>query len=838
MAKDFLGLTNEEVRALQLTDGYNELPSQKQQNGLELFIKVVSEPMLLLLVITGVIYFFLGDIRDTLMLSVTIFVIVGITYYQERKTEKTLEALKQIASPKSTVIRNGKEIKIESREIVRGDFVVMREGDRVSADGVILSCQNLSVDESLLTGESLPVRKQIWNGKLSEGRPGGDDMPFVYSGTLVVSGRGIFQVRSIGVGTQIGQIGRSLEDIKPEETLLKKETSRVVKIMAALALFLCIFVVALNYFMYQDFVGGLISGLTLAMSLLPEEFSVILVIFITLGSWRLSRRRVLTRHAQAIETLGAATVLCTDKTGTLTSNKISLRTIYCNGKSFEIKSSSKLTGDFLRVIELGLLASQKDQVDPIEKDLYFFGEKHLPVSALHKNWLLVKEYPFTKDLMAVSYVYEDPKSENLVVATKGAPEAIVSLCRLNKNQSKKILSVVSEMSVDGLRVLGVAKAKVKNNKLANTQAGFDFEFVGLLGFLDAPRNTAAKSIKEAYSAGLRVLMITGDYPGTAQYIGQELNITNSDNFLTGEELEYLPLKSLQEKIKSVNIFARVLPEQKLMIVNALKKNGEIVAMTGDGVNDAPALKSAHIGIAMGDRGTDVAREASDLILLNDDFSSIVAAVRQGRAIYDNLKRAMTYAIAVHVPIAGLALFPLVFGMPLILFPAHIAFLELIIDPACASVFESVKEDDDIMRRPPRPLSEKLFSVKTVLNGIFQGLGIFISVYGFYLYLNLAGRPESEIRGLSFALLVVINLLLIAVDLTWKRGLRQLFAVASKAFYVVVFGASIMLFIVTRVPFFASLFHMSTIQPHDYLLLITPIVFCFIWFSSIRFISSR
>jgi len=832
----FQGLTPEEAEKILKKDGFNELPSAKKYGIFFILTRILSEPMLLLLIGAGVIYFFLGEMKDALMLLSFVLVVIGITFYQERKTEKTLEALRDLASPKTLVIRNGQKKIIDSREVVVGDLVVLVEGDKMPADAIILSGENLTVDESLLTGESMPVRKIDWDAKLEKSRPGGDDLPFIYSGSLITSGRGVAQVQAIGLNTEIGKIGKSLENIRDEETLLKKETAKIVRSVAIIGLLLCLLVVIFYAAVRGDLSGGFLAGITLSMAILPEEFPVVLLIFLTLGAWRISKRQVLTRHSAAIETLGAATVLCADKTGTLTLNKIELTCLYTAGSFYEVSdlASTDLPPAFKILLENSILASQKDSFDPIEKELNEMSNLYLKngKSTLH-NFKLIKEYPISKKLLALSHVWQLENSQEVVIAAKGAPEAILDLCHLSPELKQEILQKVTEMSAKGLRVLGVAKAVASDINLPENQHDFQFEFTGLLGFIDPVRQDVPKAVLESYEAGMRVIMITGDYPGTAQFIAKRIGLKNTEQYLTGEDLEKMSPLELSEKIKTINIFARVIPEQKLLIVNALKANNEIVAMTGDGVNDAPALKSAHIGVAMGERGTDVAREASDLILLNDDFSAIVAAVRLGRRIYDNLKRAMGYILAVHVPIAGMSVLPLFFGWPVMLLPAHIAFLELIIDPACSTVFESEQEDKNIMKRPPRNIKQPLFNTKIILLSLIQGFGVLIITFALFFWALKTGHTEAQTRSFVFASLVLSNLALIAINLSWSKNIFHILRTANKILFIVMIGALICLAAVLYVPFLTNLFRLAPLQLKDLVLILIAVLVSLIWFELLK-----
>jgi Ca2+-transporting ATPase len=813
------GLSVAEVQKRQKTEGFNELPSQKKQNIFLIFLHVILEPMLLLLLGAGLIYILLGEKQDALMLLFFVFVVVGITFYQQRKTERALEALKNLSSPRALVIRDGQQKRIPGREVVREDYIILREGDRVPADATVIFSSNLSIDESLLTGESLAVRKSEWDGIVSVTQPGGDDLPFVFSGTLVVQGHGIAKVSSIGSQTEMGKIGKALQKITPEETLLKKETNLLVKNFAIAGIILCILIIVIYGITRGDWIVGFLAGVSLSMAILPEEFPVVLMIFMSLGAWRMSKRQVLTRNTASIEMLGAATVLCVDKTGTLTQNKMILSSLFCDNQFYDVQQNGEkpLPECFHDLLEFGNLASQKDPFDPIEKEIKNTTEKFLlKTEHIHEHWKLIREYPLSKHLLALSHVWESSDRKEHVIAAKGAPEAIADLCHFTQEQTNELLIHVRKMTNQGLRVLGVAQSSFKEDSLPEKQHDFEFDFVGLLGFVDPVRSTVAPSLKECYTAGMRMIMITGDYPGTAQHIARQIGLKNPEEFITGPELAKMSHEELKEKIKTVNIFARVIPEQKLLIIDALKANSEIVAMTGDGVNDAPALKSSHIGIAMGERGTDVARESSSIVLLNDDFSSIVQAVRLGRRIFDNLRKSISYILSVHVPIAGMALIPVLMGLPLVLLPAHIAFLELIIDPACSTVFEAETEEKNIMNRPPRSLKERLFGRKNFFYSFIQGLSVLVAVIFIFLWFyNGSSVNEDQARTLSFATLVIANIMLIVVNLSGSRSLVTTVNSKNKALWLVVVSAMLALFMILLIPPLRDLFHFSPIPLIDF-----------------------
>jgi P-type Ca2+ transporter type 2C len=557
------------------------------------------------------------------------------------------------------------------------------------------------------------------------------------------------------------------------------------------------------------------------MATLPEEFPVVLTVFLALGAWRMSQRQVLTRRGPAVEMLGAATVLCVDKTGTLTHNRMTITKIAVGGQSFDVNGKQLTLPDRLHeIVEYSILASPVDPFDPMEKAMKELGGRTLASTEhLHQDWHLVHEYTLSEKLLAMSHAWTSPDQQEYVIAAKGAPEAITDLCHLDESRREQLKAEIEQMAGEGLRVLGIAKAGFKGSLLPVEQHAFDFEFIGLLGLSDPVRPEVAKAVKECYTAGIRVIMITGDYPATARNIAGQIGLRPADQIITGPELDQMNDAELQARIRATCIFARAVPEQKLRIVQTLKANGEVVAMTGDGVNDAPALKAAHIGIAMGGRGTDVAREAAALVLLDDNFASIVAAVRMGRRIFDNLKKAMVFIFSVHLPIAGLALIPVLFKWPLAFFPVHILFLELIIDPACTIVFEMETDEADIMQRPPRRLEEPLFGRAMILTGLIQGLGSLAMVLAVYAYNLLAGYGEGEARMMAFACLVISNLGLIATNRSWTRSIIATLRIPNRALWYVAGGAIAFLLLILSVPFLRDLFQFAPIHRWEIILIL-------------------
>ena len=836
------GLTEAEAAKRLSDDGANELPASARRGVFAIALEVVREPMFLMLVACGTLYLIVGEPADAAMLLGFVFFVMGITIVQERRTERALEALRDLSSPRALVIRDGRQRRIPGREVVRGDLLILAEGDRVPADALLRHAINLCADESLLTGESVAVRKTEAAGDVAAARPGGDDLPFVYSATLITSGQGIAEVIFTGPRTELGKIGKALQGVSQESTLLQRETRSLVRTLALVGLSLCAVVVVVYGLTrgntHEAWLNGFLAGLTLAMATLPEEFPVVLTIFLALGAWRISRNHVLTRRMPAIETLGAATVLCTDKTGTLTLNQMSVRQLYAQGQLFDAEAAAgaALPEAFHRLLEFGILASKRDPFDPMEKALQSLGSRHLAQTEhLHANWTLIREYPLSPHLLALSHVWRSPEGSDFMIAAKGAPEAIADLCHLGQAETEALARQVATMANEGLRVLGVAMARFTQADLPEGQHDFNFTFLGLTGLADPVRPTVPAAIRECATAGVRVIMITGDYPGTAQSIARQIGLRLPENCIAGPELDAMSDEELIRRIRDVSIFARAVPEQKLRIVNALKANGEVVAMTGDGVNDAPALKAAHIGIAMGGRGTDVARESASLVLLDDDFSSIVQAIKMGRRIYDNIRKAVAYILAVHVPIAGLSIIPVFFkDWPLLLLPVHVVFLELIIDPACSLIFEAEAAEPGVMQRPPRKPTERLFNLKTVGVSLLQGAIVLGIILGVIALSGVLGHPEENARrAFAFMTLVATNLALILTNRSWSRSILSMLKEPNRALWWVLAGAAVGLSLIVSVPFLRNLFHFSALHPADIALCLAAGAFSVLWFEILK-----
>lgn len=783
--------------------GPNELPGSRARTPLRLLLEVLREPMVLLLVAGGTLYLALGDVQDAASLLVFLVLIVGITLVQSHRTEQALTRLRDLSSPRALVVRDSEKFRIPGREVVPGDQLVLAEGDRVPADARILDCSHLAADESLLTGESAPVEK----GRTQS----------VFAGTTLVRGQGLAEVTATGLGTELGKIGRSLAEPLEAPSPLQRSARRLVRHFALIALAICVAILVTYAWTRGDWLGGVLAGVTLAMAILPNELPAVLLVFLAGGAWRLAQHRVLARKIPAVEALGSITHLCVDKTGTLTLNRMALQQLWNGQASWDLGAPIPLPlpDGFHELLEFGILASRPDPFDPMEQAFHTDGQRALAgTDHLHPDWSLIHEYPLSDSLLAVSHVWHpgdpgqpqsQPQFQPLVGATKGAPEAICELCRLPPEASQKILAQASAMASTGLRVLGVARASAKH-PLPEKVQGLPCQFLGLIGLADPVRPDVPAAIAECHAAGIRVLMLTGDHPDTARSIARQVGLPFPDEVLTGAELQILPDTELDAQLERIHVYSRMKPDQKLRLVEHLKGAGHVVAMTGDGVNDAPALRRADVGVAMGRRGTDVAREAAALVLLDDDFSSIVAAIRLGRRVYANLSRALSYLLAVHLPITALSIIPVAFRLPLVLLPLHIALLHLVIEPACTLVFEAEPGDASLMRMPPRAPGKPLFEGPTLRASLIQGAWASVAVLGVYGVAHARGQGEADTRALAFTTLMVANLGLIRS----ARAERT----ANPVFRWVLASSLILLGAALYVPGLRDLLRFSHLHPLD------------------------
>ncbi len=885
------GLTHPQAAQRLKADGPNRLEAVAVPRFWLMVKDVAREPMFQMLVAAGLLYLWLGSLGEALMLLGFVAATVGITLFQGQRAERALQALKTLASPRAEVVRGGQRMRISGNEVVRGDLIHLSEGDRVAADAWLHTANQLRLDESLLTGEAVAVDKtqgppaalaaaagyaqRSFPAAVSPAIDERQRLSMVYAGTLVVAGQGLAQVLATGGQTEMGRIGRALTDETSPPTPLALQTRRLVKLFSVAGLTLSVLVLVLYGLWRDDWFGGLLAGITLAMSMLPEEFLLILTVFMAMGAWRLSQQRVLTRRAATIEALGAATVLCADKTGTLTQNQMAIAELAApatgaSANPFLIWTSAAGTPSVVRaragasaptpaaparpqalqaplwaatsrteplgmpqpiqdLLACGVLASEPEPFDAMDKAFLALGNAQLPAT-IHQGWVLAHDHGLDPQLRVMTHVWRNPNAPAGAaahVAVKGAHESVLALCRLDDAGVRQVERAAGRMAARGLRVLAVASGSVvlppepaqdtgrvaqSAGRLAAPLAGYGLHFMGLVGLADPLRLGVPEAVYACRSAGIRVVMITGDHSATAQAMAQQAGLDASQPVLTGADVQRMDDAALRQSVQSVGIFARVLPEHKLRIVQALKANGEIVAMTGDGVNDAPSLKAAHIGVAMGQRGTDVAREASSLVLLDDDFGAIVGAVRLGRRIYDNLVKAMGFAFAVHVPIAGLSVLPLFFGLPLVLTPVHIAFLELMIDPVCAVVFESEPEEDGLMARPPRPSRQPLFSWALMVSSLAQGALVLLATTALFMGLLDQGVSDGQARATTFTALVACSVALIGANRSLSRHTWAAILRPNRALWRTLAVTAVLLTAVLSVPDLRVLFRFSALTP--------------------------
>jgi Ca2+-transporting ATPase len=752
------GLTSKEAKALQEKFGKNELIPEKKENFLIKVFHIICEPMFLLLIAAAVIYFILGEPRDGAIMLIFVVGIISIDVFQEWKTDKTLSALKDLSAPHVKVIRDDAEVTIASSDLVPGDLMLISEGVKIPADGVVISSNDLCVDESSLTGEA----EGVWKvpTPLPEDSTDYWRKDYCYAGTLVTQGNAAILVGKIGSETEYGKIGKNVAEAPDIPTPLQKQTGKLVKLCAGIAAVLFAAVGAITYFNIPDhvfkdrIVESILSGITLAMAMIPEEFPVILTVFLSMGAWRLAKKESLVRRLPAVETLGEVSVLCVDKTGTITLNQMTVQNTW---------SIDNNTNHLCEVMGLGC---ETEAYDPMEKAMLIHCEKLAMPKELLFNGKLITEYSFTNETKMMGHVWD--RNGQTILAAKGSPERILTLCKLNDVQKKLVEDKIIEMSLQGLRVIAVGeKIFEKRSNIPDTLLECELTLCGLIGLADPPRESVKADIAECVKAGIRVVMITGDNGITASSIAKKIGMPNTDHIITGDELNQMTDEELKEKIKDVSIFSRVIPEHKMRIVKAFKENGEIVAMTGDGVNDAPALKYADIGIAMGKRGSEVSREAADLILLDDNFSTIVDTIKDGRRIYDNIQKAIGYVFTIHIPIAFASLLaPLLNVAPdnLMLLPLHVVLLELIIDPTCSVVLERQPSELDIMERAPRDPDEKIITAKSLFKSILQGIVIFAASFATYyimLQQDLNNAPLARAMGLS--VIMLSNIFLVQVN---------------------------------------------------------------------------
>ncbi|WP_369647356.1 cation-translocating P-type ATPase [Variovorax sp. V118] len=794
------GLTDEQAALRLRSDGPNVLPSASRRGLIRIAWSALTQPMFLLLLATAALYALLGNLGDAGMLAVSVLLVGGLSIYQEQRTERVLEALKDLSSPRYTVVREGRALHIASRELVRGDRLLVNEGDRLSADARILEAVGLQVDESLCTGESMPQSKHAGDGGGADEDK--DDSGRLFAGSLVVRGDGVAEVSATGAQSTLGSIHRSIAQLGPRASRLQDELRQLVGRVAWLAVFTCVVAAMVFALREGSWTQGLLVGLTLAMSLIPEEFAVVWSVMLALGSWRLAKSNVLTRQPQAIEALGTTTVLCVDKTGTLTHNRMTLALLH-DGEVQCNPAGEAPPPRFHRLLSGALHASCTGGIEPMDHAVRSMAQA-AGLSEVDADWRPGARRGIREGAPYVVHWWHAAGECGQTVAVKGAAEAVLALCDADAVRMQRLRESAERWSAAGLRVLAVAQGHAEQaGDDGALPEGISLAPLGLLGFMDPLREEVPGAIEECRRAGVRVVMITGDAALTARSIARQAGLVDGGQaqVLTGKALAAMDDETLRRCVREVQVFARVDPTQKLRIVRALQQQGDIVAMTGDGVNDAPALKAADIGVAMGQRGTDVAREAASLVLLDDNFASLVEAVRAGRRIFTNLRKALGYLFAVHVPIVGVALIPVVMGGPVLLLPLHVVLLELLIDPACSLVFEAEPAPDDSMTVPPRRREDVLFSLALAVRAFTMGALVFIGVAAVQWGCRVLGATHEELRMASLGSIVLGNLLL----LLWFRGSGVRVAHTNTVFHALLIGVCVVWGLLTAVPGVGSAF---------------------------------
>jgi Ca2+-transporting ATPase len=830
--KQLQGLTTSQAKQLQEKFGKNELVAEKKESFFHKILHVISEPMFLLLIVAAVIYFILGEPRDGAVMLVFVVGIISIEVIQEWKTDKTLNALKDLSAPHISVLRDGTEKVINSSDLVPGDVMYIAEGVKVPADGVVLKASTLCVDESSLTGEA----EGVWKVTTENRDINSTDYwrrDYCYAGTLVTQGTGTILVDKIGSATEYGKIGQNVISAPDSPTPLQKQTGKLVKLCAGIAAVLFALVGVVTYFNIPDHILGdrivesILSGITLAMAMIPEEFPVILTVFLSMGAWRLAKKHSLVRKLPSVETLGAVSVLCVDKTGTITMNKMTVRDTW------------SLTGDTKKLVQIMGMGCEPDAYDPMEKAMISYCEEQGMTRDILFGGELIKEYAFTDETKMMGHVWKSDNS--IVVAAKGSPERILTICNLTADERKKADNRIMEMSSQGLRVIAVGQMVLPStNAIPDTLMECSLELCGMVGLADPPRESVKQDIKTCTKAGVRVVMITGDNGITASSIAKQISMPNSDKIITGDELNEMSDEELCKRVKDVSIFSRVVPEHKMRIVKAFKDNGEVVAMTGDGVNDAPALKYADIGIAMGKRGSEVSREAADLILLDDNFSTIVDTIKDGRRIYDNIRKAVGYVFTIHIPIAFASLLAPLLGISpanLLLLPLHVVLLELVIDPTCSIVLERQPAEQDIMERAPRDPHEKLLTAKTLFKSVVQGFAIFGASFGMYFtFLNRYPDNAPLARAMGLTIILLANILLVQVNSSSSEfAIKSFFMlIKDKVMWAVSLGTIAGLILILYTPLYGFL-KLAPLSLNKFMLAVGIAAASVIWYEFIKVI---
>lgn len=825
--KHLTGLSEEELKISRSQFGYNQADNIKKNIWYTMLLDILKEPMLLLLIAVAIIYVIVGNYSEAIFMLGAIIAVSGISFYQDNRSKKALEALEKLNEPLSTVIRNSKVIRIPTHEIAVGDLCITEEGKMINADGEIVHSNDFSVNEASLTGESFSVFKS----QETEDRK-------VYSGSLTVSGLAVFKVEKIGAETKLGKIGQSIQNIKGEQSPLQIQITKFVKWMAIIGIVVFLLVWAYSFWQSRDIIESLLVGLTLAMSILPEEIPVAFTTFMALGAWKLMREGIIIKQSSVVETLGSTTVICADKTGTITENSMHLKALF-DYKSNNIFDEADFNAPELsELIAFSMWSSEPVPFDPMEKTLHQVYEQ-TQADDQRKNFQMIHEYPLEGKPPMMTHLFENGLGER-IIAAKGAPEAILAVSNLSEGEKEKMRQHISDFGKQGYRVLGVAKSNFEENDFPEKQQDFNFEFLGFTVFYDPPKKNIQEVFQKIYDAGIKVKVITGDNADTTNAIARQAGIINETPAVNGAEIIHHTETELIELSKKTTLFTRMFPEAKLAMVNAFKKDGEVVAMLGDGVNDAPALKAAHIGVAMGSKGTEIAKAAASLVITNDDLDKLITGIAAGRRIYANIKKAIQYIISIHIPIILTVSLPLFLGWiyPHIFTPVHVIFLELIMGPTCSIVYENEPMEKDTMQRKPRKMSETFLNWKELSISIIQGLTITAGVLFAYQFAVQKGSSEETTRAMVFTTLIFANVFLSLVNRSFVYSMFESFKYKNRLFPVIIGTTLILLFAILYIPVFANFFHVTSLNCQDLGIVFLIAATSVLWFEMYKWIKRR
>ncbi len=821
------GLSEQELKNSREKYGHNQAGNSKKNAWYLMLLDILKEPMLLLLIAVSVIYVIVGNYSEAMFMLGAIIAVSGISFYQDNRSKMALEALEKLNEPLSTVIRNSKVIQIPTHEIAVGDLCIIEEGKMINADGKILHSNDFSVNEASLTGESFSVFKSLES----------DDRN-VFSGTLVVSGLAVFEVEKIGNETQLGKIGASIQNIREERSPLQTQITKFVKWMAVIGIAVFLLVWSYSYWQSGDLIESLLVGLTLAMSILPEEIPVAFTTFMALGAWKLMREGIIVKRSSVVETLGSTTVICTDKTGTITENSMQLKSLY-DYRTNKFYESHQFDDHALsELIQFAMWSSEPVPFDPMETTLHLVYQQ-TQTKDLRKDFQMFHEYPLEGKPPMMTHLFENSSGQR-IIAAKGAPEAILTVSNISKKEKDKLHQHIKEVGKQGYRVLGVAKADFKGNNFPEKQQDFSFEFLGFTVFYDPPKKGIQEVFQHLYDAGIKVKIITGDNADTTKAIAQQAGIINENPAVNGSEIVHHTEQELIELSRKTTLFTRMFPEAKLRMVNAFKKDEEVVAMLGDGVNDAPALKAAHIGVAMGHKGTEIVKAAASLVITDDDLGKLVVGIAAGRRIYANIKKAIQYIISIHIPIILTVSLPLFLGWiyPHVFTPVHVIFLELIMGPTCSIVYENEPMEKNTMQRNPRKMTETFLNWKELSISIVQGLLITLGVLVAYQLTVQNGGDEGTTRAMVFTTLVFANILLSLVNRSFVYSIFESFKYKNNLFPIIIGATLVLLFAILYIPLFADFFQVTGLnfQELSFAFLIAAI--SVLWFEGYKWIKRK